>query len=296
MAEVDFDFQKYVERQRNPNLTREGAESDFGAYVYSGDVRALRQLRRLAPVRLVAETTVRLWNGLKRNELLGQSVRLSRRQNPEIYDITAQCARALDIAMPTVYVNNAVTVNAATYGTDSEAFIMLDSGLVDWLEPEELLFVIGHECGHLQNNHVVFNTALAFLNQALSGYAKWTVAPATLALLAWSRRAEITCDRAGLVCCMDERVALRAMLKVTVVSRKIFEQLDLDEYLEQLSDLQQGMGRFEELTNSHPYMPKRVKALQLFAQSAYYRGLHGEREGEALDQVDRDVIDLIKVL
>ena len=292
----DFDFQRYVERQRSPDGTRPDRDDTFGSYAYSGDLRVLRRLDRVKPVRVVAESTVRFWKNVQKNELLGSSVRITRRQFPDLYDTTAECARTLDIPMPTVYVvQNLAVLNAGTYGTQEEAFILLNSALVDRFQGDELKFVIGHECGHLHNNHVVYRTAVDFLTQGVGAYLKWAVVPATVALNAWSRRGEITCDRAGLVCARNERAAINAMLKLAIGSNKLFEQMDVEEYLKQLDGIKQGIGRFSELLASHPYLPKRIEALRLFAKSAYYRSLLGESGGEPLDEVDRKVDEIIQV-
>ncbi len=91
---------------------------------------------------------------------------------------------------------------------------MLNGVLVDHLSTEELRFVIGHECGHIQNNHVVYLTALYYLMYSANLFVRWIVTPAVLALQSWTRRAEVTCDRAGLICSGDVDVALAALTKL----------------------------------------------------------------------------------
>lgn len=295
----EFDFQRFVDQQKSPGQPGEGGEQPqsgrFADYAFSGDLRVLRQLDRLPPVRMVAESTVRFWKTMQRNELLGHSVKVTRRQFPELYDTTAECARRLGIGMPTVYVTQSPEINASTFGTDDEAFIVLNSALVDMFEPDELHFVIGHECGHLHNNHVVYHTAANSLARGLGVFVKWAAAPASLALSAWSRRGEITCDRAGLVCCQSETAAINAMLKLAVGSQKLFEKIELEEYLQQAESIKEGFGRFQEYFRSHPYLPKRIRALQLFAQSSYYKHLIHERGGRPLDEIDREVEAIVQV-
>ena len=295
MATASFDFQRYIDKKKNPGGGHE-ARGGFGDYAYSGDLRVLRRLDRLAPVRIVVESTVRFWKNFQKNELLGTAVKVSSRQFPHLHAQIVECAEILDIPTPTTYVTESPHINAGTYGTNTEAFIVVNSALIDKLDEQEVKFVIGHECGHIQNNHVVYHTAARFMAQGVGIYVKYASLPASMALDAWSRRGEVTCDRAGLVCARDLDASLRAMMKIALGSHKLFEEMDVDEFLHQLDGVKQGMGRFAELFRSHPYVPKRVQALKLFAESAYYHNLIGERGGRPLDEIDREVDEVIQVL
>ncbi|HEU4728007.1 MAG TPA: hypothetical protein VFT22_08970, partial [Kofleriaceae bacterium] len=64
-----------------------------------------------------------------------------------------------------------------------------------------------------------------------------------------------------------------------------------------LPDVKKGIGRYAELFRSHPYVPKRVQALRLFAGSALYAQVTGgDPTGKpSLPDVDRQVADLISV-
>lgn len=291
----DYDFQRYVDRKKNPGGGHE-ARGGFGDYAFSGDLRVLRRLERLAPVRIVVESSVRFWKNFRKNELLGTSVKVSARQFPHLHQRIVECAETLDIPSPTVYVTENPTVNAGTFGTNTESFVIVNSALIDKLSDEEVKFVIGHECGHIQNQHVVYHTAARFMAHGVGVYVKYVSLPASMALDAWSRRGEVTCDRAGLVCCRDLEVALRSIMKLALGSERLFDEMNLEEFLGQLDGVKDGFGRFAELFQSHPYLPKRVKALQLFAESAYYRNLIGEKGGRPLDEIDREVEEIIQVV
>lgn len=291
---MSFNFLEYVEHKKAPERNRDEL-TGFGDYAFSGDIRVLRKLQEATPVRVVAESAVRFWKSMEKNELLGKSVKVTRRQFPELYEQIMDCAEILDVAPPTVYVSQSPRLNAGTYGTETEAFVILNSELVQVFEPEELKFVLGHECGHLQNNHVVYHTAAQFLTQGVVAFVRWAVAPAKMALSAWSRRGEITCDRAGLLCCRDEEVARQAMLKLAVGGGSLMDEIDVDEYMHQLEDLQSGLGRFKEFFEDHPYLPKRIEALRLFAESSYYQNAIGERGGRPLDEIDREVEEIVQV-
>jgi len=120
------------------------------------------------------------------------------------------------------------------------------------------------------------------------------VQPAILALQAWSRRAEISCDRAALICTRDLRATVAAMVKMSL---GVDAQVNIDEYLAHLPDTRKGIGRFAELLRSHPYLPKRVQALQVFAGSSFYQRLTGaDLQGAAnAEQADAQVAEILKV-
>lgn len=291
-----FDFQHYVATQKDPHAKR-SAVGGFGEYAFSGDVRVLRSLAYARPVRLAVEASVRAFKAFSRADLLGSSVRVGPRQFPRLHDIVADCTHVLHIPMPTTYVGqNFASLNAATFGTESDSFILVNSATVDRLNDAQLKFVLGHECGHIQNSHVTYSTALHFLTNASAVFVRWIVTPASIALKGWSRRAEITCDRAGLLCCGNLEEATRTMIMLAGGAQSLVEEVDVEAYLRQLDDLGKGLGRVSEYFHSHPYLPKRVRALQLFAESEYYRRHIGLEGGRPLAEIDREVEALVSVL
>lgn len=295
MTAKKFNFQHFVDRQKSPSGST-GKRESFGEYAFSGDLRVLRKLEKLAPVRIVVEASVRFWKTFQRSDLLGTAVRVNSRQFPAFHDQILSCSKTLDIAAPTVYVTHNPTINAGTYGTNTESFIVVNSALIDSFTNEQVLFVLGHEAGHIQNNHVVYHTAASHLASGLGIFVKWASMPAGLALNGWSRRSEITCDRAGLICCRDEKVALESIMRMGLGSQKMYPNMDVEEFISQLDDIKEGWGRLTELTKTHPYLPKRIKALKLFAQSSYYKNLIGEKGGRPLDEIDREVEEIVKVI
>ena len=290
-----FDFQRYVEVKKNPNAKRN--DRGFGEYAYSGDVRVLNSLSYVKPVRIAAEASVRVFKSWFQSDILGRSVKVSARQFPHLYGIVRECAEELSIAIPTVYVTQDFSqINAGTLGTETDSFVLINSATIDRLDETELRFVIGHECGHIQNSHVTYNTALHFVTEMAGVFVRWVITPARVALMGWSRRAEVTCDRAGLVCCRDSEVATKTLVKLAVGSQSLVEQVDLDDYLAQIDQIKEGVGRVSEYFLSHPYLPKRVKALRLFAESSYYQHHIGNEGGVALSEIDRQVDVSISVL
>ena len=156
--------------------------------------------------------------------------------------------------------------------------------------------VIGHECGHIHNDHVVYLTAIHYLTNMASMLIKYAAAPAQLALRSWSRRAEITCDRASMLCTRSLETSTRALAKIALGSTKLYNELNLEAYLEQYEEGQQGVGKVAEVWATHPWLPKRVKALRAFSESKLFREHIGESGGLSMDAVDEKVHGIIKVL
>ncbi len=269
MTQVDLDFATYIRQRKGAEET-----SEYGgaAYAYSGDQKVLRTLGKITPVKLAVEATVRLWQSIAKGQLLGSSIKVTDKHFAEIQAIAVDCARKLQIAVPTIYIAPEVgNLNAHTFGTRDDAYIVLNGVLVDHLDADELRFVIGHECGHIQNEHVVYTTALYYLMYSANIFLRWIVQPAVLALQSWARRAEITCDRAGLLCCHDPQIAERALVKLAVGSTKLADHINVEVFLEQLKESQKGPGRLLEMTQAHPYLPKRVAALRFFAETHFFQ-------------------------
>jgi hypothetical protein len=293
----ELSFDEFVKRRHQGQTGAAAADGDSHGYAYVSDRTTRAAFARVKPVELAVAAAVRMFKNVGKAELLGHAVKVGPRQFPRVHGLARSCADTLGIATPTVYIINNPHLNAATYGTNDDSFIMVHSALVDHLSDDELLSVIGHECGHIHNCHVVYLTALHYLTQMASIFVQGIGLPALLALRAWSRRAEITCDRAGALCARDMNVALRALTKLALGSHKLYDQLDLEAFLEQHEEAQQSFGRFGEVFATHPWLPKRVLALRHFADSALYRKHVGAGpDGLSMEQVDEKVHSIIKVV
>lgn len=252
---VDFDFQRYVERRRG---AREAEAREGAHYAYAADLRYLRTLERLKPVKMALEATVRLWRSAARAELLAGAVKATQKEQPLVHALGERCAERLHVSAPTIYVAVNDRERAAhTLGTEDEAYVVLSGGLVAELTEAELADVIGRQCGKIQNQHVLPSTALFYLEHFASRYVRWIVSPALAALRAWSRRAEVTCDRAGLICTRDVDVSSAALRKTGV--DVLYEE-----------------------------------ALRVFAESEYYRAMLKQPGGMTPEACDGRVAQILK--
>lgn len=297
MARIEsLDFEKFVNDRKHaqPGVA---AGEDTHAYAYSWDRKTRAAFERMKPVELAVAAGVRMFKHIGKAELLGHAVKVGPRQFPRVHKLAERCAETLGIATPTLYVVNNPHLNAATYGTNDDSFIMVHSALVDHLTDEELMSVIGHECGHIHNSHVVYLTAMHYLTHMAGYFIRSIGLPALLALRAWSRRAEVTCDRAAALCSRDMDVALRALTKLALGSQKLYEELNIEAFLEQHEEAQGSVGRYSEVFATHPWLPKRVLALRTFGESSLFKNHVGQLgNGLTMTEVDERVHEIVKVL
>ncbi|NUQ73695.1 MAG: M48 family metallopeptidase [Polyangiaceae bacterium] len=295
MAQIGtLDFKGFIAGRKGQRAG--GSEGSGHAYAYASDHSTRQAFERMKPVELAVRAAVRMFKATEKNKLLGNAVKVGPTQFPRVHNLVRQCANELAIAMPSVYIASNPHLNAGTYGTNDDSFIVVHSALVDQFTDEELLGVIGHECGHIHNNHVVYLTAMHCLRFMASVFVQWIVAPAMFALNAWSRRAEITCDRAGLLCTKNLDVSTRSLTKLALGSPKLFAELNMEAFLAQYEEGNADPGRYAELHATHPWLPKRVLALRAFAESELYRKHAGLGAGGlSMADVDKKVHEIIKI-
>jgi Zn-dependent protease with chaperone function len=289
-----LDFNTFVERKRAERAGG-GPETSGHEYSYILDRQTRAAFERMKPVELAVAATVRVFKQVGKSQMLGNAVKVSDRQFPRIYNIVKACSDKLHIVQPTIYIVNEPHLNAATFGTNDDSFIMVHSALIDHYSDAELLTVIGHECGHIHNSHVVYLTALHYLTRMAGVFVRWAVEPALIALRSWSRRAEITCDRAGMLCGGDEATAHRALAKLALGSHKLYDEFNLEAFLEQYEEGKEGLGRYMEVFATHPWLPKRILAMRVFGQSELYRKAAALGDGGlSMTEVDDRVKALLK--
>ena len=285
-----LDFNAYVTRKRAERAG--GASTGEHDYSFVLDRQSRAAVESARPIQLAVASTVRLWKQVWRGQLLGSAVKVSDRQFPRIHGLTRECAEQLGISVPQVYIVNSPHLNAGTFGTDEESFILVHSALVDHYSDEELRTVIGHECGHIHNAHVVYLTTLHYLKVVASAFIPWIVYPALIPLNAWSRRAEITCDRAGM---LPKEPKLGPCPGSSSWVRKLYDEFNSTR--PRAVRRGQGLHRPDmEALATHPYLPKRVLAMRVFAESELYKKTANvvPAGGLSMSEVDDRVKALLK--
>ncbi|HEX9003606.1 MAG TPA: M48 family metallopeptidase, partial [Blastocatellia bacterium] len=212
---------------------------------------------------------------LQQRAAFGTLVRVSARQFPELDALANVAAERLSSPKVGVYVKRSSEMNIYTLGLWQRPIIVLTSSLVDQMEPGNLQFFIGREIGHIQAGHTWLRTLLKPLGSDVPVIGKLLN---SVIFGDWINRTEFTSDRAGLVACRSLTTAISTMLKFGVGIR-LFEKLDIREFLEQINEVRNMGGHLTEIMAEMPYLTQRVRALVRYALSDHYRELMPERSG-----------------
>lgn len=205
------------------------------------------------------------------------ALRVSERQYGHIYERYRDIVETLDTEEYPLYVSQTPIANAGAYGMD-QPFIILNSGTVLILNDDELSFILGHEVGHIMSGHVLYRTMMVLLIQLASlgfpivGLAARAV---LMGLLEWSRKSELSSDRAGLLSIQDADVAMNAMMKMAGGGTS--SDLDLGEFVRQAEDYREGGDVADHVFKvlnllgvTHPFWVLRLSEIRSWIESGEY--------------------------
>jgi len=323
-AAINLDFGGFLSR-RQEEIGAHSPTPTVADYAFGMD-RVLRQkIASFSAARKIVRALVHHITPIQRQLHMMGGVAVGPRQFPEIHGLGQECARRLGIGVPQIFIVPSPQLNAYTFATDDVApMVVLSSSLVEAMDPGELTFVIGHECGHVANLHGAYNSVIQSLAnplaravaQQLSGAGvalKWITTVGQLKLVAmavggslqlfmmrWSRCAEVTCDRAGLICCGDLETAQLALARIGTGGVASLKGINIQEYIRQMESVRGSAMRFQELFHTHPLIPKRLEALRLFAHCEVFHAWRPEVAKPAtprsLEEVDEACKGAIGVL
>ena len=225
---------------------------------------------------------------------LGSSIRVDHRQFAKVHAVYADAAATLDLAeLPELYVSRDPDLGAMTIGMD-KPFVVITSGTVDLYDEAELRFVLGHELGHAASGHAVYRTMLDLLVNLALGVSWIPVGSLALraivaALYEWSRKAELSADRAGLLAGQEPAAGIRALAKLA--GGGDLSDVDITAFLAQAREFEAGGDVRDSVLKlmmlerrSHDFAVARAASLQRWVDDGEYgkvlRGEYPRREDD----------------
>jgi Zn-dependent protease with chaperone function len=227
------------------------------------------------------------------------SVEVTDKQYGRVFELAGIAARRIGFErLPAVYIEADRGYQSNTYGSERDAFVNVGTFLPKLLTDRELLFILGHEFGHLKCRHALWTTVSLFLvgqargNLMSEGILSFVSNPLKIiesgvesVISNWMRVADLTADRAALLVTGDIALARRTLFLLYFRSRKELDEVDIDAWTKQQEAQASAMTKISQLmTSSTPYLGLRLRALEEFYASAKYRELKARVDaGSALD-------------
>ncbi len=277
------------------------------AWEHPADRAALQALRSVPGVDEVIRKILALLGGERGIRLLfqGNAVRVGPAQFPRLWHLHTEVCTTFDWPdVPELYVSQTPFFNAGAYGVDTP-FIVIHSAALELLDDDELRVLLSHEMGHVMSGHALYRTIAAVLAiislGALPMLASLVVLPVRLAFLEWSRKSELSADRAGLLGAQDIVVAQRVDMKMAGGGRGagFAGQMNVDAFMQQAHEYAaSGEGLdvvykvLSTLALTHPMHTVRAAELQRWVASGEYdRILRGEYPRRGPETTERPLKD-----
>ncbi|MCU6767775.1 M48 family metallopeptidase [Barnesiella propionica] len=250
-------------------------------YIHPEDEAALRNMQALPGFAAAMKLFMRYYDEQVTHGLnMANKIRLSETQLPHIYHKLPPICRKLTIEEPEFYLEMNPVPNAYAMG-DTRTMISVTSGLLEYLTEEEVSSVIAHECGHIACRHMLYYTLAQMLFQNINklGLLGKAVIPVYWALMYWSRRSELSADRAAAVALCDADKVVAFQIRLAGGPLSITKDVNVEEFVKQADyydSLQKNtwdnlLQNYAILDSSHPFTAIRVREILKWSKTESYR-------------------------
>lgn len=251
-------------------------------YEHPLDKATLAALKKIPLFPQLLELSTIPQSSMSRMELFGSNLRVSERQLPTVYRMMREACEILGVNEPLLYISSQPELNAYTACPD-KPIICIYGYLLDIMDDDELMFIIGHELAHIKSQHIIYQSlgqllANKLLDTILStvpglgSFSQAAVIALNYAYYEWSRAAEYTCDRGGYLACQNFNASCTALMKLAGSSKRHIDELELDEFIQQGREFKEldssALGVIQKIILSyglsHPWSVSRVNELIKF--------------------------------
>lgn len=263
------------------------------------DVKELFDTYRVADYLGTVEAERRQQDRGVREKLLKEGIRLTDKISPRIYRVFGDLCAALEIeTQPEIFCLSSPEINAFALLDIQESgtysLVGVTSGALEKLDDIELRSILGHELGHF----LFGNNRLNALISTDQNNPSVTVLPplGESLFLRWRKKAEVSADRVSLIASRDFGASAKSLMKATFGLSEKNLNLDIDSLLSQIDEIKGHPEMIEETFASHPLLPIRLKALDLFSRSQKAKRNRYEGGGDKLledEELEMAVDDLI---
>jgi Zn-dependent protease with chaperone function len=207
----------------------------------------------------------------------GSNLKVTKSSYPKIYEYLEYACQILDIKqIPDLYIQWGYNINACTVGSENP-IIILNSGLIDLCDDDEILFVVGHECGHIKSNHMLYHMMAQVINMCIDSipFGSFAASPIQYALYYWDRMSEFTADRAGLLCCQNPTATIKSLIKMAGMPISGYSDIKVEPFIQQAQEfkmldfdaMNKAIKYISIADSSHPWTVMRAAQLLEWMQS-----------------------------
>lgn len=253
-------------------------------YEYPGEANAFAVLKKIPLMdKIVAEFLKYMVQSVDLPEVQGDCFRITPETAPEVYAMYKKALDRLDIDEEYPFFAKA-EFNYNAYATGGSApYIVIHSSLIKNLNEEELLFIIGHELGHIKSGHMIYHSMAAYMNLLISGLPFPGVGTITTgmqyAIIHWARMHEYTADRAGAIAAGSIEAGQRSLGRLLGVDEKVpYIHISVEDLLQQNASFEETnkdlLGKIVStsliMENNHPWLVNRIQALEEWKNSGAF--------------------------
>ncbi len=214
---------------------------------------------------------------------IGDGIRVGPSQMAKHYAMLRECCDVLDVAEPELYVMQG-DVNAYTSG-HNHPFIILQTGLLELMDDDEVMAVIAHELGHIKCGHVLYKTMVRAIHPLIEmAGAVGRVAGVGIeaGLSVWDRRSELSADRAALLGMQNAQPCVTMLMKIAGGTTRHVQALDSEQFLNQARAYKEGLDQktsdrfyrfLANMGSTHPFPVERARALDEWAGTPEYNDI-----------------------
>ena len=230
-----------------------------------------------------------------RDAVLATDLQISEVMSPRLFNLLHGVRSRLKFEEPiNLFVHADASINAsAIYSHDGlPHMIVLTSSLIERMADAEIAFVFGHEIGHIHFQHYRAKFVERAIGSRESGKSRMP-APLQRRMQIWNRLANLSADRVGFSAAGDDALLpiVSAFFKMASGLGPEHVQFDIAAFLNQLEQIPQHKRKNLICGFSHPAIPIRARALQLFRDAG---GAAASRD--KLDLVDQKVCELARLM
>ncbi|WP_375468611.1 M48 family metallopeptidase [uncultured Nostoc sp.] len=209
-------------------------------YEHPFDRKALASLQNMPGVSLLLKKVNEYGiDRLLRLQSLGSEIRISPRNFPQLHQTFVETCQILDVApLPELYLFRG-TGHIQTYIVGVEKpLVGINLDAMEWLGPDELLYIFGHEVARIKSQHMVYHqmaivmpTLKNLLSSTTLGVGGLVASGMELGLYNWRMMARFTADRAGLLACQDIDVATTTLMKLAGLPDEYLTNAVMEDFL-----------------------------------------------------------------